>query len=244
MHKDDPIRVSRRFTGPDGIGNGGYVAGLVSEAVGGPTKCRLHAPTPLETDLHLEVEDGIARLLKDGRVLVEAEPLGKPLDLDPIPAKPTEEEIEVASGRFPGADEHMAPNCFVCGIDRDPEDALCIFAGESTHRDVSVADWVPNEDLAGSDGHVRTRYVYAALDCPTYFALGRTHRTALLAGFAVRIERPIAPGEKLTVTAWPLEHEGRKYHAGSVIHDEAGHAIALARALWIDVGSVGDRPRG
>lgn len=238
MHRSDPIRVSRRFTGPDGMGNGGYVAGLVAEAVGGPAKIRLHAPTPLETDLHIEIEDGMVRLVDDGRLLVEGMPLGKPLDLDPIPAPPSADEIDVASGNFPDSDSHMAPNCFVCGVDRDPEDALCIFAGDSPARDVSVAAWVPNEDLAGPDGHVRTRYLWAALDCPSYFALGQTDRVALLAGFAARIERQVAPGEKLTVTGWPLEADGRKLHAGSVIHDEEGHVVACARALWVDVGPV------
>lgn len=241
MHRDDPIRISRRFCGPDGMANGGYVAGLVAEVVGGPAKVRLHAPTPLETDLHIEQEDGMTRLVADGRLLVEGMPLGKPLDLDPMPSPPSSDEIDVASGNFPASDDHMAPNCFVCGIDRDPEDALCIYAGESPARDCAVAAWVPSEDLAGPDGHVRERYMWAALDCPSYFALGETERMALLAGFAARIERKVAPGEKLTVTGWPLEKDGRKLHAGSVIHDEDGKVVACARALWVDVKAVSER---
>lgn len=241
MHRSDPIRISRRFTGPEGMANGGYVAGLVAEAIGGPAKIRLHAPTPLEKDLHIEMEGGIARLTEDGRLLVEGEALGKPLDLSPIPAPPSADEIDVASGNFPDSASHMAPNCFVCGTDRDAEDALCIYAGESPARDVAVASWVPAEDLAGPDGHVRPRYLWAALDCPSYFALGQTDRVALLAGFAARIERPVAPGEKLTVTAWPLEKEGRKMHAGSVIHDEDGDIVAAARALWVDVKAVAEK---
>ncbi|WP_260482758.1 PaaI family thioesterase [Sphingomicrobium flavum] len=238
MHRSDPIRISRRFTGPDGMANGGYVAGLVAEAVEGAAKIRLHAPTPLETELHLEVEDGVVRLMDGETLLVEGEALGKPLDLDPVPHPPDADEIDVASGNFPDAASHMAPNCFVCGVARDPDDALCIFAGDSPARDAAVAAWTPHEDLAGPDGHVRARYIWAALDCPSYFGLGKTDRFALLAGFAARIERPVAPGEKLTVTGWPLDQDGRKLHAGSIIHDEDGHVVAAARALWIDAGAV------
>lgn len=230
--------VASRFCGPDGIGNGGYVAGLVAEAVGGNAKVRLHEPTPLDQPLDLIIEEGSASLKHGDSVLVWGEPLGKPLDLD-IPPRPTPQAIAEAAPFFPSPAEHMASHCFVCGNDRDPSDALCIYSGNHPATGHALAAWVPNADLVDADGLVAIRYLWAVLDCPSYFGLKHHHRVALLAGMAAKIIRRPAPGEDLAVTGWAIDHDGRKHHAGSVIHDADGQAIAMARALWVDVGAVG-----
>ncbi|MCM8557822.1 hypothetical protein [Sphingomicrobium sediminis] len=233
MHSSDPIIVDSRFQGPDGMGNGGYVSGLVAEAIGGPAKIRLKAPTPLDIPLTLVRDGSGARLMDGDRLLVEGEPLGKPLDLDPLPSPPGAEAIEAARGSFPTVDQHMAPNCFVCGPKRDPDDALHLLTGCDPATHLAADHWVPRPDLADDDGLVAVRYFCAALDCPSYFATGLIDIPALLAGFAPRIERRPQPGEKLTVTGWPIMRDGRKFHSGSVIHDEAGIPIAMARAFWV-----------
>lgn len=238
MTSNEQLSVSPRFCGPDGMGNGGYVAGLVAEAVGGTAKVRLHAPTPLDTPLDLVREDGSASLRHGDTVLVWGESLGKPLDLDP-PPPPTPQAIAEAAPFFPLATEHMAPHCFVCGNARDPADALCLHSGNHPATGHALATWIPNADLADVDGLVAVRYIWAALDCPSYFGLQHHHRVALLAGMAARIDRRPAPGERLTVTGWAIDHDGRKHHSGSVLHDASGAPIAMARALWVDVGAVG-----
>ncbi|MCJ7421418.1 hypothetical protein [Sphingomicrobium astaxanthinifaciens] len=234
MHRLDPVIVDNRFRGPDGMGNGGYVSGLVAEAVGGrAAKIRLHAPTPLDREIALMRDDKGARLVDGDTLLVEGEPLGKPLDLDPIPAPPDDAAIAAARARFPTPAQHMAPRCFVCGPLRDPAEALHLITGHDEQSGLAADRWTPRADLADADGLVATRYVWAALDCPSYFATGLVDTPALLAGLAARVERRPAPGERLTVTGWPLEADGRKLDSGSVIHDAERRVVAIARALWI-----------
>lgn len=229
------IEISGRFCGPDGMGNGGYVSGLVAEAIGGPAKVRLHAPTPLDTDIQLVRDASGARLMDGEQMLVEGEPLGKPLDLDPMPSPPSETLIEACRARFPSPSDHMAPRCFVCGTQRDPADALHICGGFDPEHARAADRWAPAPDLASDDGLVATRYLWAALDCPSYFGAGIGTAMALLAGMAARIVRHPRPGEQLRVTGWPIRSEGRKYHSGSVLHDADGDVIAAARALWVKV---------
>ena len=235
--QSDEVHVLRRFRGPPTSGNGGYVAGLAAEWIEGPAEVMLLAPIPLEVPLHRHREDMEITLSDSGGTYVRARPLGQPVELD-IPASPDESEIEAAAAAFPGPGGHPIPGCFVCGTERSPGDGLCLYAGESPHRDVAVAEWVPDEDLAGDDGHVAERFIWAALDCPSYFGLGEPRPLALLARMTASIERPVIPGERLRVTGWEVEREGRKHHAATVIHDEAGEVVALARNLWIEVDQL------
>ena len=235
--QSDEVHVLRRFRGPPTSGNGGYVCGLAAEWIDGPAEVRLLAPIPLETPLHRRRDDGDVTLSDSGTVYATARPLGERPDID-VPVPPDEAELDAAALAYPGPGGHPIPGCFVCGTERAPGDGLCLFAGESPHRDVAIAEWVPGEEYAGEDGHVAERFIWAALDCPSYFGLGEPRPLALLARMAARIDRPIAPGERLRVTGWALEREGRKHHAATAIHDEAGELVALSRNLWIEVDEL------
>lgn len=235
--QSDEVQVHRRFRGPPASGNGGYVAGLVAEWVDGPAEVTLLAPIPLEVPLHRRRDDAEVTLFDATTDYVRARPLNGPLQIDP-PGPPTEDEIEAAAVSFPGESGHPIPGCFVCGTERGPGDGLCIYPGESPHRDVAVAEWVPDEELADEHGHICERYIWAVLDCPSYFGLGEPRPLALLARLTASIERPVSPGERLSVTGWEISREGRKHHSATVIHDEAGEVVAVARALWIEVAKV------
>jgi len=235
--QSDEVHIAHRFRGPPTSGNGGYVAGLVAEWIDGPAEVALLAPIPLEVPLHRRRDDGEVMLFDAQANYARAEPLDVPLDFD-VPGPPTDDELEAAAMSFPGPSGHPIPGCFVCGTERGPGDGLCIYPGESPHRDVALAEWVPDEELAGEDGHVEERYLWAVLDCPSYFGLGEPRPLALLAKIAAKIERPVSPGERLSVTGWELSREGRKHYAATVIHDEAGEVVALSRALWIEVDKV------
>src|SRR4029450_12633657 len=161
-------------------------------------------------------------------------PFDEPLEFE-LPAPPSEDELEEAAMGFPGPSGHPIPGCFVCGTERGPGHGLCIYPGESPHRDVAVAEWVPDEEFVDEHGHVDQRFIWAALDCPSYFGLCEPRPLALLARLAGKIERPVAPGDRLRITAWELSREGRKHHSATVIHDDAGELIAIAKALWIEV---------
>jgi hypothetical protein len=232
--QSDEVHVLRRFRGPPTSGNGGYVCGLAAEWVEGPAEVRLLAPIPLETPLHRRRDEMEVTLSDSESVYVTARPLEESLDLD-VPPAPDEAELDAAALAYPGPSGHPIPGCFVCGTERVPGDGLCIYAGESPHRDVAVAEWVPDEEFAGEDGHIAERFIWAALDCPSYFGLGEPRPLAVLARMAARIDRPIAPGERLRVTGWELEREGRKHNAATAIHDETGELVALSKNLWIEV---------
>ena len=237
--QSDQVEVHRRFRGPPTSGNGGYVAGLVAEWIDGPARVDLLAPIPLEVPLHRRRDDGEVMLFDARRNYARGRALDEPLGLE-LPASPSEEELEAAAMGFPGPSGHPIPGCFVCGTERGPGDGLCIYPGESPHRDVAVAEWVPDEELADEHGHVAGRYIWAVLDCPSYFGLCEPRPLALLARLSAAIERKVVPAERLRITAWELAREGRKHHSASVIHDQSGEVVAAARALWIEVESIPD----
>jgi len=237
--QSDEVHVLRRFRGPPTSGNGGYVCGLVAEWIEGPAEVRLLAPIPLETPLHRRRDEAEVTLSDNQIVYARARPLEEGLDID-VPAPPDEAELEAAALVFPGAAGHPIPGCFVCGTERSPGDGLCIYAGESPHRDVAVAEWMPDEEFAGEDGHVAERFIWAALDCPSYFGLGEPRPLALLAKLSARIDRPVLPGERLRISAWEREREGRKHRSATVIHDEKAQLVAIAEALWIEVERLPD----
>lgn len=231
--RSDEVHVARRFRGPPTSGNGGYVCGLLAEWVDGPADVTLHAPTPLDVPLHRTSAEGAVVLSHGTNLIATARPLAAPLDLD-VPTPPDAIEIEAAAAAFPGSDRHLYPGCFVCGPDREPGDGLCLFTGDSPHRDVAVADWIPEAEFDGPDGFTAHRFIWAALDCPSYFGMGYATRPMLLARLEARIARPVSSGERLRVTGWKLGSEGRKHRGASVLHDDAGDVVALARALWIE----------
>ena len=78
-------------------------------------------------------------------------------------------------------------------------------------------------------------FVWAVLDCPTYFGLYMDGELPLsmLARFSARIDAPIAAGEEHVVIAWPIELDGRKHHAGAAVLSAGGEVLAVARALLI-----------
>ena len=227
------IIVEKRFRGPEGMGNGGYVSGIVAEAIGSAARIRLHAPTPLDRSLQLVREEEGARLMDGETLLVEGAPLDRPLGIANLPAPPTDDAIDAARAHFPTCEQHMAPRCFVCGPERDPTEALRLLTGYDPATGLAADRWVPAADLAAADGLVAMRYVWAALDCPSYFATGLIDVPALLAGIEAEVIRRPAPGERLTVTGWSRGQEGRKYRTASVIHGAADDIVAHARALWV-----------
>ena len=118
--------IDPRFCGPPDIGQGGYVAGVLAEALGGSdVTVSLRAPAPLGRDLMVDTA-GEGATLSDGDTLI-AEASRALLSLD-IPPPPTLAEAEAASARFDRA-AHLYPGCFVCGPGRAEGDGWRIFPG-------------------------------------------------------------------------------------------------------------------
>src|SRR3954451_4120969 len=67
-----PVTIAERFNGPPGIGNGGYVCGIVAAAVAPSAQVSLFLPPPLGTPLTLErTVPGVVRLLNGDAVVAE-----------------------------------------------------------------------------------------------------------------------------------------------------------------------------
>ena len=114
-----------------------------------------------------------------------------------------------------------------------------IFPGalhDQAHR--VAATWIPDETVTGDDGLVRPEFLWAALDCPGYFAAEDKAGLALLGRMSAVLHRSVPAGEPLIVTGWPIESEGRKHSVGSALHDSHGELVAAAKATWITLNEV------
>lgn len=231
------LRIDRRFRGPPASGNGGYVAGLLARETG-QYGCvvTLKAPPPLDTDLRIaRTADGAS--LWSGDVLV-AEAAVCDLDVA-VPDPPIFADAAKAEARFTGLHDHVFPGCFVCGPDRAPGDGLRIFPGAvGGPGPARVAScWQPGADLADSGGEVSSEFVWAALDCPGFFAV-EAAGPAVLGRIAVARKQVIRAGEPLIVTGWPIESTGRKHHVGTALHSRDGALLAVAKATWIAIDAA------
>ncbi|QNM82846.1 hypothetical protein H8M03_00260 [Sphingomonas sabuli] len=231
------IRIQRRFRGPPTSGNGGYVAGLVAAALGGTNATvTLQAPPPLDHDLTLTTEDALATLVEGDKVIVTA--ASEPVEVA-VPPPPSLQGAKDAEPRYVGHSYHNFPGCFVCGPERDSSDGMRIFPGTVGDEASQVAaTWTPDDTLADEDGTVRPEFVWAALDCPGYFAAEDKAGRALLGKMSATIKRPVHVGEELIVTGWPIDSTGRKHRVGSALHSADGELVAAATAVWITVEDV------
>ena len=229
-----PLVIPARFNGPSESGNGGYSAGAIAAFLDGSAAVSLRRPVPLDTPLEVSVDDRSAQVLDGDSLIAEAEPVSD-FDLE-IPEPVGLSEARQASTHYRGLPEGQFSRCFVCGLAR--EDSFHVFAGEVKGRDVVASPWVPPEWTADEEDRdrVRPEFVWAVLDCPTYFAtyLGENLATSFLARMTARIEAPVAVGDEHIVIAWPIEADGRKRHAGSAVLASSGEVLALARVLLIE----------
>jgi hypothetical protein len=230
----DSVEIAQRFRGPPGSGNGGYVAGVLAERlarVDEPITVRLLRPPPL--DVRLEVRptaDGGVNLVHGEDVLVCAAPGTLDLEAPEPPAFVTAVEI---SRSFPGLERHPFPGCFVCGPAREHGDGLRILPG-AWCDDVVAAPWVPDATLDRGDGRVRREHVWAALDCPGYFAVAPHGRPMLLGQITAQLGRALRIGEPSVVVGWSVATQRRKHRAGTAVFGADGEPCGLAEAVWIE----------
>lgn len=231
------LTLAHRFHGPPGSANGGYASGRVAALVELPdvadaaVEVTLRAPPPLDTPLR--VEEGEVVRLWDGETLVAE---GRPgtlslADLDP-PGPIDLATARERSRHYTGFDVHGFPTCFTCGPRREPGDGMRVFAGRIEPGTPVAAPWDPPADLF-EDGALPEVFVWAALDCPGYFAVAERGEAAVLGRITGRVLDTPHPGETCIVQAWPLGREGRKLHAGTVAHGADGRVLGASRHTWI-----------
>jgi hypothetical protein len=228
----ESVCIPSRFNGPLESGNGGYSSGVVAKFLGGAAEVTLRRPIPLDTPLELVRGDDRVRLLDGDALIAEARSASEvPVEV-PAPVSPS--DARVASGRYRGTSTGLFSHCFVCG--RAREDSFGVFAGAVADRELVASPWTPPVWTADPTGRVLGEFVWAVLDCPTYFALYTSGELpiSVLGRLTVRIDAPVMAGVEHVVIAWPLEIDGRKHHAGSAVLSPAGVPLAIARALLIE----------
>lgn len=227
------IVVSSRFNGPRASGNGGYTSGLLAKRFEGPAEVNLRSPVPLDELLELaEDEEGALRLRQGETLIAEAHP-APGFDL-PVPAPVSPAEARRAAANYRGLEDGLFSHCFVCG--RARRDGFGVFAGRVEGRELAATPWTPPAWAAGADGQVQPEFVWAALDCPTYFAshLDGELTLSMLVRQRGEIHAPIAAGEEHVVLAWPIEQDGRKRLAGAAVLSAGGETLATCDALLIE----------
>ncbi|MEL6979221.1 MAG: hypothetical protein AAGM38_11135 [Pseudomonadota bacterium] len=226
------VTIGRRFNGPPSSGNGGYCCGVTASFLDGPAMVRLKAPPPLETPLTVERDGASVRLMDQDKVIATGAPASAPVAAPPLSLSLA--AAEAASG-YEDPDAHYFPSCFVCGPAREEGDGLRIFAGAVDGADAVAAPWTPHRSLAVEDDRIGAAHVWAALDCPSYFALQKPGLPALLGQMTAAIHRRPDIGEPCIVIGWRLKSEGRKHLAATALTSADGETLAIAEALWIEL---------
>lgn len=220
--------VPRRFNGPPGSANGGYACGLIAGLLGGVAEVTLRRPPPLERELDVQfLLDGEAAEVRDGESLV-AEARKTEFEVE-VPEPVGLAEAEDARTRYAGFEHHAYATCFTCGPKR--EDGLGIFAGPVEGRPGVVASpWAPRDEPTAE-------IVWAALDCPSGWAVDDFQREGVLLGrMAAHVLRLPEVGAPHVVAGWRVGEEGRKRYAASALFAPDGHVLAAARSTWIVPG--------
>jgi hypothetical protein len=230
--------IARRFRGPPESGNGGYTCGMLAAAASGPVEIRLMKPPPLDKPLEIrEDREKGQLLLMDGEEPV-ATAVPKSFDLA-APKPPAYAEALAAVKHFSGFRVHAYPGCFVCGPERMRGDGMRIFASPIEGRELVAAAWLPDASLGAVDGKVLPEFMWAALDCPGFFACGGGISGALLGTFSARVHRRVHVGEACVVVGWEISREGRKHFTGTAVFDERGELCGRAIATWIEPKASG-----
>ena len=228
----ESVAIPSRFNGPLQSGNGGYCSGVFAGFLDGAAEVNLRRPVPLATQLDVTRENGALRVLDSTTLVADARP-APGFDAE-VPAPVTSREARLAVARYRGLSDGRFSRCFVCG--RARPDAFGVFAGAVAGRSLVASPWTPPSWTADAAGHVLPAFVWAVLDCPTYFAsyMNEELTISVLARLTARINAPIAAGEEHVVIAWPIATDGRKRHAGSAVLSPDGQPLAVARALLIE----------
>lgn len=231
----DEVVIERRFRGPSDSGNGGYSCGRVARTVAPrAAEVTLRLPPPLERAMTVEATDGRVLMREGGDVVAEAKAIEE-LELE-VPDPIGVDRAESARAASPLHEHHPFPECFVCGPHRHSRDGLCIVCGP-VDSGIVAAPWEVDETVADEKGLARPEIVWAALDCPGGLAgmLVTDLGVAVLGRLAARIHGGVHAGSTCVAMGWPIDREGRKFHAGSALFSEDGELLAEARATWIEL---------
>ncbi len=128
----------------------------------------------------------------------------------------------------------MAPSTDASSAAAPRHDGLGLRPGPVQGTDLVASPWTPPAWTVEGDGSVRPEFVWAALDCPGYFALhGVSLALAFLARQQTEVLAPVRAEAEYVVVGMPLERSGRKGRAATALLDSAGEVLAHAELLVI-----------
>ncbi|HKP61246.1 MAG TPA: hypothetical protein VJV78_31170 [Polyangiales bacterium] len=231
---EESVSIPTKFCGPAQSGNGGYSSGLLADVIEGACEVTLRAPPPLAVPLVRARGPQGGAILKHGETLL-AEAIPGAFELE-LPEPVGLDEAERASTRYVGYTNHPYPSCFVCSPTRPRGDGLAIHAGPVGDRRVVAGSWWATRDLCSDGAIVDARFVWAALDCPSWFGFSTFADDVppiLLGRLAVTILRRPKLEERCVVMGWSSGREGRRIACGSQLLNAAGDCLAYAKSTWV-----------
>jgi hypothetical protein len=192
---------------------------------------------PLNVELNLEAGDGAVQLTDGQGALVGRGAAADAGLLPEPPGPPSLAAARAAAGRHLGLTQTIHPICFTCGTERAVGDGLRVFPGQiaGAPQGHVACVWTPDAAFAEADGKIAGEVIWAALDCPGFFAwVEKEGRHGALLGTMTGevLSRPRA-GEPCIVMAWPLVREGRKETAGVALFSADGELLARAHQVWV-----------
>ncbi|MBS1889460.1 MAG: hypothetical protein JSU06_19960 [Actinobacteria bacterium] len=225
------VTVPRRFNGPPASGQGGYSCALLAAHLEGPAAVSLRRPIPLGKPLAVRFADGAARAHSPSDELIAEAVPAPPLAPWDAPAVDLD-TARAATARFTTPPDGTFDHCFVCG--RARADGFHVCAGPVAGTELVASPWTPPTWAADAGGGVLPEFVWAALDCPGYFALhGTDLPVAFLARQQTAIVAPPRAGVEHIVVGRPLARDGRKGFAATAILDPDGTVLAHSELLVI-----------
>ncbi|MFP4511703.1 MAG: hypothetical protein ACLFRV_02010 [Acidimicrobiales bacterium] len=230
--KLETIRFAPRYVGPmPGWVNGGVIAGrLAAELPDEAVTVRIDRPVPIDVDLVLGIEtaDGLVELRDhSGDRLAFAGSTA--VEFDDLPPTVTPAAAAATTPAVPRVG-HPAPGCFVCGPEHP--DGLDLQPGPLLGHPSLATTFVVRDDLAPDGGALAPSVVWAAMDCPGWYA-GCDGQMALLGSMTAQQFAPMRPGDEVIVQSWKRGVDGRKVRVGVALRDGHGSVVAASHSIWI-----------
>ena len=227
------ISVPARFAGPPGYANGGWIAGMIAQALDfNPAQITLRSPVPLETDLILTAD----RLMVGETLIAEIAPGDFTRDVPPFVSVT---EAIAAESRSHVRSTAEYGHCLVCGVDRT--DGYQLRPGPVSGSTTLVAcRWSPRLISPPLPDTARIPAIWAAMDCPGVWTVDAALEPMLLGRMTGELTGDFESGTQIgaddfVVVGEFYAREGRKMLTSTAVYRTDGTLVARAEQVWISL---------